>query len=156
MTSFYREIQCSSHADAVFHAVNDIEDYPLFIPTCSAARILEQSAEGVVAQLGFSLSGKTFSFTTRNRPKPYQSTHIELVEGPFKHLNGLWLFKETPSGSLISCEIEYQFSNKVIAALFKLAFPHLLNHLMIGFIERAKTYPERAPSPPESPGTTTS
>jgi hypothetical protein len=54
-------------------------------------------------------------FTTRNTLRDGESILMELVEGPFQHLQGLWQF--TPLGDF-GCKVEfslrYEFSSKLL------------------------------------------
>ncbi len=72
----------------VYQLVDDIERYPEFVPGCTAAQVLQRSAQEVVARLAVRRGPLRTEFTTRNRLDPDRSVHMQLVEGPFKMLEG--------------------------------------------------------------------
>ena len=58
---------------------------------------------GMVARVGMSFGGLKKSFTTRNVHVPDEHIHLELVDGPFSHLDGTWDFKPVGDGSQRAC-----------------------------------------------------
>src|SRR5579883_1712992 len=78
----------------MFALVNGIEDYPRFLPWCHSSEILSRTEEEVVATLEINWKGIHKNFTTRNRLKPYERVEINLVNGPLKHMEGIWHFHE--------------------------------------------------------------
>ena len=79
-------------AEQMFKLVNDVEAYPNFLPGCVEGKVLEHSAQQMVAVVGVSKAGIHKTFTTRNTLTPYNTIDMELVKGPFKMLRGIWRF----------------------------------------------------------------
>ena len=72
----------------VYGVVDDIARYPEFVPGCTAADVLERDCRQVVARLAVRRGPLRTQFTTRNQLDPERSVYMQLVEGPFKVLEG--------------------------------------------------------------------
>jgi len=79
-------------AKQMFDVVADVAAYPEFLPWCDSAHVLEQTDETVKASLGIDYHGVKQSFTTKNSLTDAQYIHMQLVDGPFKQLDGKWNF----------------------------------------------------------------
>ena len=77
----------------MFDLVNAVEDYPKFLQWCEASEILSRNKDEVIATLHLSTGGFKKSFTTRNLLSPHKMIEIQLMDGPFKHLEGFWRFE---------------------------------------------------------------
>ena len=80
-------------AQALYDLVNDVAKYPEFLPWCSSAEILERTEVLMRASLGVAKGGLSQHFVTRNTLVPGQSIEMNLEEGPFTKLHGVWVFK---------------------------------------------------------------
>lgn len=122
----------------MFELVNNVEDYPRFLPWCHKSHIIAQTDEQIEATLEIVWSGFHKSFTTRNHLYPPERMDIVLVEGPFKHLEGRWNF--TPLGEhgcKVNMELEFEFSGGMMDKLFQPIFNHIANSLVEAFCKRA-------------------
>jgi ribosome-associated toxin RatA of RatAB toxin-antitoxin module len=63
---------------------------------------------------------------------------IRLIDGPFRHLEGFWRFDETQEGSMISFDLEFEFSNKMISMFLGPVFEQIADKMVDSFCERAK------------------
>lgn len=111
-----KTIQCSAlvpHTpQQMFDLVNDIEAYPSYMGGCAGARVLQRSDDSVTARLDLEKAGLRQSFTTRNTLRAPHSIAMDLVEGPFRKLRGLWEFKSMANGGCqIEFRLEYEFAN---------------------------------------------
>jgi ribosome-associated toxin RatA of RatAB toxin-antitoxin module len=128
---------------AVYRLVDDIERYPEFVPGCTAAQVLQRSAQEVVARLAVRRGPLRTEFTTRNRLLPDRNIHMLLVEGPFKMLEGSWDFTPVASnGCRIDFRLRFQFSNVLKSALFEPLFEEAQSELVRAFVARAQSQPE--------------
>lgn len=126
-------------AAQMFNLVNDIDAYPQFLPWCSGARILQQNEKEVVASVEISHSGVNKAFTTRNLLTPPQSIELQLLDGPFKSLNGLWQFQALQENACkVSLDLNYEFSSKLLGLVVGPVFNQIANSLVDAFCERAK------------------
>lgn len=126
-------------AKQMYDLVNDYERYSEFVPGCVAGRTLTREAQSLTAELVISKAGISQRFTTRNQMQPYHSIKMQLVEGPFKFLQGEWRFEELDEqSSIISLDLSFEFSNPVIAFAFGQIFTHLTGKMVDAFKQRAK------------------
>lgn len=126
-------------AEQMFLLVDDIDAYATFLPWCSLSEVIERSAREVKGHLEISYGQLNKSFVTRNINTPYSQIEMQLVEGPFKHLKGLWLF--TPLGSdgcKVELNMEFEFSSKLLDMTVGPVFGKLVGSLIDAFTERAK------------------
>ena len=124
MRSIDRSALVPYSAEIVFDVVNDVESYPSFLPWCSGSEVLCRSPHEVVARLYISGAGMQKSFTTRNRLYSPVRIDLALVEGPFKGLDGSWLF--TPVSDL-GCKIEMSLTFELDSSLLNAAFAKVFN-----------------------------
>jgi ribosome-associated toxin RatA of RatAB toxin-antitoxin module len=91
-----------------------------------------------VASIDISFKGLHRSFTTRNIMDPGRSVRIELVDGPFRTLNGVWRFVELDEGSCkIELDLEFDFSTAFVARLVGPVFSQIANRQLDAFQRRA-------------------
>lgn len=125
-------------AEQMFNLVNDIEAYPDFLPWCSRARVLQRDAEQIKAELVLAKGGLEKAFTTVNTLKPSVQMVMELVDGPFKHLRGTWDFHALSDQECqVELDLQFQFSNKMIALMFGPLFQQAASKLVDAFVARA-------------------
>jgi ribosome-associated toxin RatA of RatAB toxin-antitoxin module len=146
MTTISRSALLPYTAREMYDLVADVESYPQFLPWCSGARILSQDDGHAIAAMDISYHKLRKTFTTRNALRPARSMEMQLVEGPFSHLHGLWRFDDLDgSNSRISFDIEFDFANRVVGLALGPVFGHIANSLVENFRRRAMTvYGERA------------
>jgi len=122
----------------MFRLVQDVPSYPQFLSWCLSAEVHEQSPEHQLASLVIRVSGITQTFTTRNRLVPGERLTLSLVEGPFKHLSGEWLFDPLGTeGSKVTLVLSFDFSSKVLSSAFRRGFTHIADRLVTEFGKRA-------------------
>jgi ribosome-associated toxin RatA of RatAB toxin-antitoxin module len=124
--------------DEMFALVSDIKAYPQFLPWCSDAQVLSREGDELSARIAFSVRGVSKSFTTRNRLQPGVEIYMQLVEGPFSHLEGRWRFEPLgDAGSKILLFMEYDFSSKMVSFAVGPVFNKIANTLVDAFQKRA-------------------
>ncbi|EKD55329.1 MAG: cyclase/dehydrase [uncultured bacterium] len=122
----------------MFELVNSIEEYPRFLPWCRQSHILTRTAAEVKASLEIVWSGIHKSFTTRNHLHPHEKIEIELVEGPFRHLEGRWEFVALGEhGCKVNLALEFELTGHVFDRIFQPIFHHIANSLVDAFCRRA-------------------
>jgi ribosome-associated toxin RatA of RatAB toxin-antitoxin module len=123
--------------EAAWAVVNDIAAYPSFVPGCSSAHVLEQSADTIVARLGVRRGALSTQFTTRNSLTPPHHVHMQLVDGPFKALQGDWLLKPMGTdGCQIELRLRYEFSNPIKGVLLQPLLADTADQLVRAFVRR--------------------
>jgi len=122
----------------MFRLVQDVPAYPQFLTWCVSAEIHEQTPEHQLASLVVRVSGITQSFTTRNRLVPGERLTLSLVDGPFQHLSGEWLFDPLgDEGSKVTLVLNFDFSNRVLSSAFRRGFTRIADRLVYEFCKRA-------------------
>ena len=125
-------------AKCLYDLVNDVESYPQFLPWCGGAKILEKSSSEIVASVEISKGAMRKTFTTQNTLHPHDRIEMKLVSGPFKTLHGIWQFEALDENTCrVSLDLEFDFSNRVIAMVVGPVFHHIANTLLDAFVERA-------------------
>ncbi len=128
--------------EEMFSLVTGVEQYPQFLPWCDRARVLEQDAGGMLAEVGIAFSGIRQTFVTRNTHEPGRRVQMHLVKGPFSRLDGDWHFHEVGDGSQRACRVElqlnYGFDNVALAKLVGPVFDRIAGTMVDAFVKRAE------------------
>ena len=125
--------------EQMFQLVDDIESYPEFVPYCTKAQIINRSENQVSATLEISKKGFAKSFSTENTIINNQTINMQLIDGPFNHLNGVWHFLPLDDNACkIELELEFEFSNKLASMAFAGIFKQLTHSMVNAFTERAQ------------------
>lgn len=125
-------------AEQMYALVEDVEAYPDFLPWCVGSTLHSRDEEFIEASLELQRGGIRKSFRTRNGLNPGRAMSIALVGGPFRQLDGNWLFEQLgDDGCKVSLELEFEFENRVTDTLFGRYFEDTCNSLIDSFISRA-------------------
>lgn len=139
MSRISRSAIVSFDAESMYRLVADIESYPRFLPWCGGARILSRQDNEVRASVDIDYKGVNKSFTTINRLVPGQRIEMNLVEGPFKKLHGLWQFTSLDEGaSKVQLDLEFEFSNRLVGMTLGKVFSSIADTLVDAFCKRAE------------------
>ena len=122
----------------MYDLVNDINEYPKFVPWCSRSEILSQSDDEIKARLFFEGGGFTKSFTTCNRLQKNKMVELRLLDGPFRHLEGFWQFEPHLDGQCeVLLDLEFELSSGILSLAFGPMFHQVANTLVDAFCKRA-------------------
>ncbi len=128
--------------EEMFNLVTGVDQYPLFLPWCDRARVLEQHDGGMLAEVGISLSGIRQTFVTRNLHDPGRRVQMQLVKGPFSRLDGDWHFHSVGDGSQrasrVELQLNYGFDSAPLAALIGPVFDRIAGSMVDAFVKRAE------------------
>jgi ribosome-associated toxin RatA of RatAB toxin-antitoxin module len=131
--------------------VNDIEAYPEFLHWCHAARIEKQEGHIVEAALDIGISGIYKTIRTENTTEAPDGgdaqIRIELLEGPFRKMHGLWTFRDVvdSAGSDVDLCLEYEVHRTPIGMILRPLFEEIANSQLHAFTKRAEViYGSRA------------
>lgn len=126
-------------AQALYDLVNDVAKYPEFLPWCSSVEILESTEVLMRARLGVAKGGLSQHFVTRNTLVPGQSIEMNLEEGPFTKLHGVWVFKPLGEKACkISLDMTFDYAGAIVKATLGPLFNQAANTLVDAFCQRAK------------------
>ena len=122
--------------------VLDIEKYPEFVPWCLGGKIHTKIDKGNIVEIIADLTiGKSFfnetykSFVIYN--KTSHSIHVTNIEGPLKHLENKWFFKEKGENSEVEFNVDFQLKNKILNMLMIKSFDIGLKKIADAFEKRA-------------------
>lgn len=132
-----RSAEVNYTAAQMYGLVDAIESYAEFVPMCVASEVHERNEDEVKASLTLAKGGVTKSFTTLNRLQKDKMIEVRLVDGPFKQLEGFWLFENLSAGSRVSLHLEFEFSHIMMSMALGPLFNQVANMLVDAFIERA-------------------
>ena len=121
----------------LFNLVADIESYPEFLPWVAAARILERQDNVIIAELLVKYKFIRSRYTSKVTLTSKQEIIVELVDGPFKHLQNHWKFIETSNGSIIEFMLDFELKSSLLEELITSEFDKYAQKLMAAFIKRA-------------------
>jgi ribosome-associated toxin RatA of RatAB toxin-antitoxin module len=125
--------------EQMFDLVVDVERYREFLPWVAGAEVHEKTERDLQASLIMERAGIRQSFTTRNVMQRPDWMSLELVNGPFKQLEGLWTFSAIgTAGTRIVLDMKFEFANPVASMLFGRAFEQSVGELIDAFVARAR------------------
>jgi ribosome-associated toxin RatA of RatAB toxin-antitoxin module len=138
MAQVNKSILVEHPAGAMFALVDQVEDYPLFLPWCGGTEVKWRDEQMTVATIHIDYMGVKQSFTTENSKLAPTEMSLSLKEGPFSHLHGHWRFLALDE---TACKIEfglsYTFSSRVLESLLTPVFNHIANTFVDAFVTRA-------------------
>lgn len=125
--------------EEMFDLIEQAEHYPLFLPWCTAANILERSDDWVAARIDFKYLQVRFGFQTRNPKQRPEWLKVRMVEGPFRRFEADWLL--SPLGSQ-GCRIQFALAYEVSEGLLDRVAAHAVElvarSMMDAFVKRAE------------------
>jgi coenzyme Q-binding protein COQ10 len=138
MPIIQHSLEVPYNVSEMYRLVNHIEKYSEFLPWCTESKVISQDEDSILASLTLTGGGLSKSFTTSNRLQKDKLIKINLINGPFEHLEGYWSFESTLRGSRINLNLEFEFSTRLLALAFSPIFEKVANTLVQAFSDRAK------------------
>ncbi|PCI07792.1 MAG: ubiquinone-binding protein [Gammaproteobacteria bacterium] len=123
----------------MYHLINNVEDYASFLPWCRSSIVLNESDSEMMASVEIAKGVLKKSFTTKNRLYKDNRIELQLVDGPFKRLNGYWQFDalKTENACRVTFDLEFEFDNAMMSIAAKPIFTQIANSLVDSFCKRA-------------------
>ena len=138
--SIKKEISCSKQN--LITMILDIEKYPEFVPWCLNGKIYSKNDKEdkveIIADLtiGKSFFNETYkSFVTYY--KSSDSIYVTNIDGPLKHLENKWFFKELGNNSEVNFHVDFELKNKILNLLMIKSFDIGLKKITDAFEKRA-------------------
>lgn len=123
----------------MYDLVNDVERYPEFIPNCADAKCISHTEQQMEGALQISKAGISKWFSTTNQLQANKKITLQLRDGPFRKLEGVWTFTELDEQACkVELNIEFEFSSKMIEMAFGGVFNHVVTNMVSAFTQRAK------------------
>ena len=139
--SVKRSIECSKNQ--LIDLVLDIEKYPIFVPFCLDAKIHEKKEQGdlllIVADL--TIGKGPFKDTYKSDVKfnkKEDSIYVTNIDGPLKHLENKWHFKEKNKITEVSFEVDFELRNDFLNIIMTKSFQFALDKIADAFEKRAE------------------
>jgi ribosome-associated toxin RatA of RatAB toxin-antitoxin module len=134
MTRIQRHALVMHSASRMFHLVNEVEAYPAHFGWCERASVLERDGDSMVARLDLKIAGLRTHFTTRNRWVEPTRLDLELVDGPFRRLEGHWTFHVLDEEACkVSLTLDFDVAGSIVGNALALGFQGLADRLVDDF-----------------------
>jgi len=138
MEKISKQVTVDYSPGQMYALVNDVDAYSTFIPLCTASEVHEQQDRRMRATIAIAKGSVGFSFTTVNTLEENRSITMQLEDGPFKTLKGVWHF--TPHGEhgcRVVLELEFEFANKLLGVVFGGVYRQLCQAMIDAFCKQA-------------------
>ena len=122
--------------------VLDIEKYPEFVPWCLEGKIHEKNESQDLIEIKGDLKvGKRFLNETYTSLVLYYKDKDKIlvtnIDGPLKHLQNEWKFKEINNQTQLEFDIDFELKNNLLNMIMKNSFNLGLNKIADAFEKRA-------------------
>ena len=134
-------IECKK--EQLIDLVLDIEKYPEFVPFCVDAKVYEKKEKDnlllIVADLtiGKGPFKDTYKSDVKYNKKE-DSIFVTNLDGPLKHLENTWYFKEENNITEVSFEVDFELKNEFLNIVMAKSFQFALNKIAEAFQKRAE------------------
>ena len=141
IASVKRLIECKK--EHLIDLVLDIEKYPEFVPFCIGAKVYEKKVKGnLLLIVGDLTIGKgPFKDTYKSDVKynkEEDSIFVTNLDGPLKHLENTWHFKEKNNITEVSFEVDFELKNEFLNIIMTKSFQFALDKIAEAFLKRAE------------------
>ena len=126
----------------LINMVLDIEKYPEFVPWCIKGKVHEKNeSEDLIEIKGDLKVGKRFLNETYTSLVLYYKEKDKIlvtnIDGPLKHLQNEWRFKEINEQTQLEFDIDFELKNNLLNIIMKKSFNLGLNKIADAFEKRA-------------------
>ena len=138
--SIKKEISCSK--ENLIRMILDIEKYPEFVPWCLDSKIYSKNDKGDTVEITADLTiGKSFFNETYKSfvvfDKSSDSIQVSNMDGPLKHLENKWFFKQKGKNSEVDFHVDFELKNRILNTLMIKSFDIGLKKIADAFEKRA-------------------
>ena len=139
--SVKRSIECKK--EELIELVLDVEKYPLFVPFCLDSKVYEKKEKGdlllIIADLtiGKGPLKDTYKSDVKYNKKE-DSIHVTNLDGPLKHLENRWHFKQVNNITEISFDVDFELKNNFLNIIMTKSFQFGLDKIADAFEKRAE------------------
>ena len=138
--SITKKISCSKKD--LIEMVLDIEKYSEFVPWCLGGKIHTKIDKGNTLEITADLTiGKSFFRETYKSfiiyDKSNDSIQVTNIDGPLKHLENKWFFRQIDDSSELDFHIDFELKNKILNILMIKSFDLCLKKIADAFEKRA-------------------
>jgi ribosome-associated toxin RatA of RatAB toxin-antitoxin module len=154
MREIRREALVPHSAERMYALIERVEDYPQFLPWCTATQLLERTDELVRATVHIGLRDFAVQVTTRNDKRAPEFMAIHLEGGAsFRHFYGEWRLRALGElGCHVHFLLRYELALRADALAGRL-IDHAADRMVDAFVQRAETVAAPAPATPSDGST---
>ena len=139
--SVKKVIECKK--EQLIDLVLDIEKYPEFVPFCVGAKVYEKKEkDNLLLIVGDLTIGKGFFKDTYKSDVKYNkkedSIFVTNLDGPLKHLENTWHFKEENNVTEVSFVVDFELKNEFLNIVMTKSFQFALDKIAEAFQKRAE------------------
>ena len=139
--SVKRLIECKKND--LINLVLDIDKYPKFVPFCLNAKIHEKKHEGelllIIADLTIGKGPLQDTYKSDVKfNKNENSIYVTNLDGPLKHLENKWHFKEKNNFTEVSFDVDFELKNHFLNVIMTKSFKFGLDKIADAFQKRAE------------------
>ena len=139
--SVKRSIECKK--EQLIDLVLDVEKYPLFIPFCLDSKVYEKKEKGdLILMIADLTIGKgplkdTYKSDVKFNKKE-DFIYVTNLDGPLKHLENKWHFKEENKITEVSFDVDFELKNDFLNIVMTKSFQFVLDKIADAFQKRAE------------------
>ena len=139
--SVKRLIECKK--EQLIDLVLDIEKYPEFVPFCLDSKIYEKKEKDnlllIIADLtiGKGPFKDTYKSDVKFNKKD-NSIYVTNLDGPLKHLENKWHFKQVNNFTEVSFDVDFELKNDFLNIIMTKSFKFGLDKIADAFQKRAE------------------
>ncbi len=139
--SVKRLIECTK--EQLIDLVLDIEKYPQFVPFCLDSKIYEKKEKDnlllIIADLtiGKGPFKDTYKSDVKFNKKD-NSIYVTNLDGPLKHLENKWHFKQENNFTEVSFDVDFELKNDFLNIIMTKSFKFGLDKIADAFQKRAE------------------
>ena len=134
-------IECKK--EQLIDLVLDIEKYPEFVPFCVDAKVYEKKEKNnLLLIVGDLTIGKGLFKDTYKSDVKYNKKEdfifVTNLDGPLKHLENTWHFKEENNVTEVYFEVDFELKNEFLNIVMTKSFQFALDKIAEAFQKRAE------------------
>ena len=130
-------------AAQMYDLVADVGSYPEFLPWTAAARINSREDRGdhTVLHADLVISFKVFREKFGSKVVLWPDERridTEYLDGPFRHMESNWQFKDVEGGCEVSFFVDFEFRNRILQGAAGMFFYEAMQRIVRAFERRAQ------------------
>ena len=134
--SVKRSIECEKKQ--LIDLVLDVDKYPLFVPFCLDSKVHEKKEQGdLILMIADLTIGKgPLKDTYKSDVKYYKkddTIFVTNLDGPLKHLENRWHFKQLNKTTEVSFEVDFELKNEFLNMIMTKSFQFGLDKIADSF-----------------------
>ena len=139
--SVKRSIECEKKQ--LIDLVLDVDKYPLFVPFCLDSKVHEKKEQGdLILMIADLTIGKgplkdTYKSDVKYNKKD-DTIFVTNLDGPLKHLENRWHFKQQNKTTEVSFEVDFELKNEFLNMIMTKSFQFGLDKIADSFEKRAE------------------